>query len=638
MNATSLLLEPLPADEASLLVDNLLGRAEIPPTARDRILEAAEGNPLFVEEMIGMLIDDGLLRFEEGSWRAVDDLADLTVPPTIQLLLAARLDRLDAEERAVIERGAVEGKVFHTGAVTSLAPEGLRAHVRPRLLALARKELIRPDRAEFAGEDAFRFRHLLIRDAAYQAMPKEQRADLHEGFARWLTEVTADHADEYQEILGHHLEQAYRYRTELGPADDRTRALARDAARALHRSAERATTRGDLDGSAHLLERTIALSTGLERAAAIVDLGENLETNSHHLRALEVLGEFLASPEAPAAPALRIRASIFHLSAESQTNPELGLTAANQRAISLRTEAEAIEDRDALTATLIACGSFAFWLGNAEESRAVSERLAPLAPQMTPTYRGLVCLGFMVDSYFGSAPLVDGFRYVARMREIQGDSVLGQVRCDILEAGLHSMAGDVDAFDAAMASADRGWDEMRNPESRFVQGQPQAESLWRIGREAEAVALMRQMKALMDRIGETGNNATITAELATYLAESGGVEEATMYIDQARAITSPDDFGATVPIGWAAGLVASARGEHDEAVAALDEALRTVRETDYLNFTAETLRIRGQILWAAGRTDEAASSFDEAAALWEHKGNVADLARLARWRSDSLQS
>ena len=115
------------------------------------------------------------------------------------------------------------------------------------------------------------------------------------------------------------------------------------------------------------------------------------------------------------------------------------------------------------------------------------------------------------------------------------------------------MAGDVEAFDAAMASADRGWDEMRNPENRLLQGQVQAESLWRIGREAEAVALMRQIKALMDRIGETGNNATITAELATYLAESGSVEEAAIYIEQARAITSPDDFGATVPIGWAAG-------------------------------------------------------------------------------------
>ncbi len=638
MNATSILLEPLAGDEAGALLDNLLGDADLPGTARERILAAAEGNPLFVEEMIGMLIDDGLLRFEDDSWRAVDDLADLTVPPTIQLLLAARLDRLDAEERAVIERGAVEGKVFHTGAVTSLAPEGLRTQVRPRLLALARKELIRPDRAEFAGEDAFRFRHLLIRDAAYQAMPKEQRAELHEGFARWLTEVTADHADDYQEILGHHLEQAYRYRSELGPADDRTEALARDAARALHCSAERATNRGDVDGAAHLLERTIALATGLERAAAIVDLGENLETNGHYLRSLEVLRGFLASAEAAAAPALRIRASIFSLVTESQTNPELGLTAANERAISLRAEAEAIDDRDALTATLIACGSFAFWLGNCAESRAVSERLAPLAPQMTPTYRGLVCMGFMVDSYFGSAPLIDGFRYVARMREILGDSMLGQVRCDLLEASLHSMAGDVEAFDAAAASADHGWDEMRNPESRLLQGEGRAESLWRIGREAEAIELMRQIKALMDRVGETGNNATITAELATYLAESGDVDEAATYIEQARTITSPDDFGATVPIGWAAGLVASSRGEHEKAIAALDEALRTVRQTDYLNFTAETLRIRGQILWASGRPDEAEQSFDEAAALWEHKRNVADLARLARWRHDAVPS
>ncbi len=229
MNATSILLEPLPGDEASLLVDNLLGRADIPPTARARILDAAEGNPLFVEEMLAMLIDDGLLRFEEGGWRSVEDLANVTVPPTIHLLLAARLDRLDAEERAVIERGAVEGKVFHTGAVTTLSPDSARPNVRSRLLALARKELIRPDRAEFAGEDAFRFRHLLIRDAAYQAMPKEQRAELHERFAEWLVRAAAERIAEYEEILGYHLEQAYRYRTELGTADERTRALARRA-------------------------------------------------------------------------------------------------------------------------------------------------------------------------------------------------------------------------------------------------------------------------------------------------------------------------------------------------------------------------------------------------------------------------
>jgi AAA ATPase domain len=186
LNATTILLEALPGDEVSRLVDNLLVRADIPSTARARILDAAEGNPLFVEQILGMLIDDGLLRFDDGRWRAVEDLVNVTVPPTIQLLIAARLDRLDTKERAVIERGAVEGKVFHVGAVTRLAPEELRPQVRSRLLALARKELIRSDPGDFAGEDAFRFRHLLIRDAAYQALPKAQRAELHERFAAWL--------------------------------------------------------------------------------------------------------------------------------------------------------------------------------------------------------------------------------------------------------------------------------------------------------------------------------------------------------------------------------------------------------------------------------------------------------------------
>ena len=130
MNATSILLEPLAGEAASCWSTTCSGGPRSRRCARDRILDAAEGNPLFVEEMLGMLIDDGLLRFEDGAWRAVEDLADLTVPPTIQLLLAARLDRLDAEERAVIERGAVEGKVFHAGAVTSLSPERLRRTCR----------------------------------------------------------------------------------------------------------------------------------------------------------------------------------------------------------------------------------------------------------------------------------------------------------------------------------------------------------------------------------------------------------------------------------------------------------------------------------------------------------------------------
>ena len=260
--------------------------------------------------------------------------------------------------------------------------------MRPRLLALARKELIRPDRAEFAGEDAFRFRHLLIRDAAYQAMPKEQRAELHEGFARWLTDVAGDQVGEYQEILGHHLEQAYRYRSELGPADDRTRALARDAARALHASAERAVERGDLPGAMHLLERAIELADGLDRARAIVDLGEILESRGDYARSIEVLGGFLGSPEASEAPGLRIRADVFTLVSVSQMEPEHGIVAGHERSAALLAEAEALGDDDAITTALLGVSTFAFWRGRCAEALAVSERLLPRVGQLNGALSG----------------------------------------------------------------------------------------------------------------------------------------------------------------------------------------------------------------------------------------------------------
>ena len=145
---------------------------------------------------------------------------EVVVPPTLQALLAARLDQLEPAERSVLERGAIEGEIFHRGAVQALAPE--ETQVTPRLAALVRKQLIRPDTAQLAGEDGFRFRHLLIRDAAYDALPKAVRADLHERFAAWLEEHGAELV-ELDEILGYHLEQACRYRAELGTARRRRR-------------------------------------------------------------------------------------------------------------------------------------------------------------------------------------------------------------------------------------------------------------------------------------------------------------------------------------------------------------------------------------------------------------------------------
>src|SRR5204863_10073335 len=158
LNATTTLLEPLDYAETVRLLDELGGvqRGDVDGELRERICSASEGNPLYLEVMLALVRESG------GD--------EVTVPPTIQALLAARLDQLDPAERSVLERGAVEGRVFHRDAVQALAPE--ETQVTPRLAALVRKRLIRSDRALLAGEDAFRFRHLLIRDAAYDALPK----------------------------------------------------------------------------------------------------------------------------------------------------------------------------------------------------------------------------------------------------------------------------------------------------------------------------------------------------------------------------------------------------------------------------------------------------------------------------------
>src|SRR5439155_2227059 len=254
VNATSVLLEPLSDDETEELMESFAG-SQLDERTGQRILRAAEGNPLFVEEMLAIVGENGH--------------AELDMPPSIHALLAARLDRLRDGERQVIERAAVEGRVFHRGAVVELAPEPLRQEVSGHLLALVRKELVQPGESSFPDDDAYRFRHLLIRDAAYESLPKEARAELHARFAAWL-----ERRDGADEIVGYHLEQAYRYRTELGPLTDDARAVGREAAARLGEGGRRARSRGDSPGAANLLRRAVnALDPeSAERADLLPDL------------------------------------------------------------------------------------------------------------------------------------------------------------------------------------------------------------------------------------------------------------------------------------------------------------------------------------------------------------------------------
>ena len=257
--ATILVLEPLPEAESRTLLGHLLASEPFDGSVRDLVLGAAGGNPLFVEEMLAMLLDEGHLEQVDGTWQVTDEPTAPAVPPTIAALLGARLDRLLLHEREVLERGSVEGGVFHRGAVVALAAGAPTDSLGADLMDLVRRDLIRSEPAELSGDDAYRFRHLLIRDATYQAMPKRVRADLHELLADWLVSTWPDRVEEYQEIVGHHYELAHGYRVELGMTDERATGLAARAAGHLAAAAQRARERGDLPATQNLGERAVAL-------------------------------------------------------------------------------------------------------------------------------------------------------------------------------------------------------------------------------------------------------------------------------------------------------------------------------------------------------------------------------------------
>ena len=238
-NATAMQLEPLDAERASDLIDVLPGGHALPTQLRRRILEASEGNPLFVEEFLAMLVDQGHLRpVQGGGWAAATTLEDVAVPRSISLLLAARLDSLDDGDRRVAQRASVVGRIFERGAIDELSPRDERASLGGRLLSLTRRQVIRPDLPGLDGDDAFRFRHVLIRDAAYDALTKAERADLHERCGRWLVAAVGERFDEYVEIIAHHFAQAAEYRLGLSTLDERP-GLAREAVAMLLSAADR---------------------------------------------------------------------------------------------------------------------------------------------------------------------------------------------------------------------------------------------------------------------------------------------------------------------------------------------------------------------------------------------------------------
>ncbi len=293
-NSEVLTLSALTETESVEVVSNLLGAGALDADTRRRIIEAAQGNPLFVEQMLSMLIDDGLVaRDELGNWAATSSLAGIAIPPTISALLAARLDRLSNPERTSLERASVIGQTFEVDALENLSPDPVRPEVRGLLGTLTSKELIGAGVSTFGDLEAFQFLHVLIRDAAYSGLLKRTRAELHEKFVDWMEGLSNHPGIEYEEIRGYHLEQAFVIRAQLGPVDRHGVEVGERGAGYLASAGDRARARGDMPAAAGLLRRAAALlPAGAEaRATLLLHAGEAIGEMGDFEKAYEVLAQ-----------------------------------------------------------------------------------------------------------------------------------------------------------------------------------------------------------------------------------------------------------------------------------------------------------------------------------------------------------
>jgi class 3 adenylate cyclase/tetratricopeptide (TPR) repeat protein len=271
-------LEPLSAEQTAAIVYEALGETEVAADIYGRVVSVAGGNPLFVEHLLSMLIDDGFLSRDADGWHAVGDLTDFSLPDSIQALLEARLELLEREERAVLGPASVIGVVFDREALATMVPEQVRGDLDTLLDRLVDRRFLRTTDGE--GEWAYEFHHNLVRDVAYSSLLKRARAKLHETFVEWAEGVNRDRdrTTEHEELLGYHLEQAHGYLAELAPLDEHARELGARASAYLASAGERAFSRGDMIAASNLLRRAAMLlpRESRDRLALLPDLGEAL--------------------------------------------------------------------------------------------------------------------------------------------------------------------------------------------------------------------------------------------------------------------------------------------------------------------------------------------------------------------------
>jgi class 3 adenylate cyclase/tetratricopeptide (TPR) repeat protein len=600
-NGTGISLSPLTKEESDALLGEIGQQWPLDSAARARIIEAAEGNPLYVEQMAAMLAEGAPLD---------------AIPPSIHALIAARLDRLPAEEREVLERAAVAGKEFTRAAILRLSPEEGRERTDEVLLRLVRKDLLvaRPGR-----EDAYRFRHALIRDAAYAGTPKEARAHLHERFAEWASRTNAGRAGELDEIVGYHYEQAFRYREQLGPIDEAARELARRGGELLGDAGRRAFARDDMSAALTLLDRAVALIN--EQDPARLELVRELSMaawwHGEVARAEALLNGLI---EAAAAAGDRRQEWSGLIERAARKKIAGGEPGAEEL---LRVAQEAIKVFEEL-------GDDA-GLGRAWRRVAFAHQMqSRFGPSEEASEQALVYVrragdrheearivdGLCTSLLWGPANAQEAIDRCEQMLEWARGSRVMEANVGISLAGLRAMRGDFDQARASAATARRIYEDLglRLAVAGLTQITGPVELL--AGDLEAAERELREGLEILEPVGSAGYQAALLAEV---LYQRGDVEEAERFAGMAELEAAQDNIAAQV-------ILRGVRAKLERAPELARQAIALADRTDNTNLRADALVNLSEVL----DSTEASAALRRAIELYDSKGNIVSSTRALR--------
>jgi class 3 adenylate cyclase/tetratricopeptide (TPR) repeat protein len=626
-------LKPLSAEDSALVVEHLLGDAAVPDEVSKRIVAAAEGNPLFVEQLLSMLIDDGLLTREDGRWAAVGDLSDLAIPGTIQALLAARLDLLSLPERAVIEPASVAGLYFARSAVEELVPDPVRPEVEGHLTALSEKQLVRPEATE--TELDHRFHHILVRDAAYQGILKRARATLHERFVEWAERVNRESGREieYEEILGYHLEQAHLYLSELGPLDDHGVELGVRGGVMLGSAGGRAFGRGDMPAAANLLRRAVALypEEDRRRLALLPDLGEAMMEIGEYAWAQIFLDEAVQSAVSLGDTRLEANAVMTRLRARHHVVEDLDAWSREmlheaERLVPLLEQGEAHAELAKVWRLVgFVHGSVCRW---AEQVDALRKALEHAAAVDDGRLQARLTAEFGMGLCYGPTPVPTAIAELERaladdLGDRQSEALL---LCSL--ARLKALNGEFQQARSLIVDAARLRDELGTNVVDPITSLHSSQVELLAGDLAAAEDDLRRDYAKLKTVGERWVLPLVAVLLADVITRFDRYEEAEGLVREARAAADENDVETQALLRSVDAKIRASRGELDEAVRLAREAVDLVRQTDEPMTQAAALVDLAQVARMAGNTDEGRSARAEALALYELKGATAAAARL----------